>query len=163
MYALALSQPKHVVALQELKLTIQTLRKEGAIVGMHCCSNTLWEPILKLGIDILSLDTQLSLNQALSAGEGKPMIEYVNGGGRLALGVIPTTRSSVISSLNSKEIWNGVVEIFAANWGQDSERIQRVLKEALFTPACGLALHSTSDAELVLEKLIEVYESFDFQ
>ena len=36
--------------LQELKLMVQALRKEGVWVGLHCCSNTDWTRILGLGL-----------------------------------------------------------------------------------------------------------------
>ena len=36
------------------------------------------------------------------------------------------------------------------------ERVKKILSEAIFTPACGLALHSVADAELVLGSLLEL-------
>jgi hypothetical protein len=40
LFCLLPSLRKHGVGLQELKLLIQALRKQGAEVGLHCCSDT---------------------------------------------------------------------------------------------------------------------------
>jgi hypothetical protein len=162
LYALSLKQPKHVLCLQELKLMVQTLRKAGAWVGIHCCSNTDWDAVLKLGLDFISLDTQLSLADALATQNGQSMADFIRGGGRVSLGIIPTTHSLALPGLDAKKLSDGVLEIFAKCWEPHLDLVPQLLREALFTPACGLALHSPNDAELILEKLVEVYESFNF-
>ncbi|MBI2712424.1 MAG: hypothetical protein HYX41_06170 [Bdellovibrio sp.] len=162
LYAFSIKQPRHLLALQELKLMIQSLKKAGGWVGLHCCSNTHWESILKLGLDFLSLDVQLSLSEALTAGGGQAMADFIQTGGRLCLGIIPTHQNATLAQLDPREVSDGTLEIFAKNWEPHLQLLPQVLREALFTPACGLALHSPSDAELVLEKLAETYESFNF-
>jgi methionine synthase II (cobalamin-independent) len=159
LYALDPSHPKHLLCLQELRLMVQTLRKEGAQVGLHCCSNTHWESIFNLGIDYLSIDTSVSLGQALKASQGIALKEFIESGGKLSLGIIPTTRSSVLHSLDTRELTQGLLEDLHS-WYPQPEFIKKILREAIFTPACGLALQSTSDAELILEKLVEIYEYF---
>ena len=162
LYALSLKQPKHVLGLQELKLLVQTLKKAGASVGLHCCSNTHWESVFKLGLDFVSLDVQLSLVEALRCNEGKSFAEFIQSGGRISFGIIPTNKNLTLAQLDAKEISDQVLESFAQYWEPHLNLLPQTLKEALFTPACGLALHSPSDAELILEKLMEVYESFNF-
>jgi hypothetical protein len=160
LYALSPQNPKHMIAVQELRLMIQTLRKEGATVGLHCCSNTDWETVFNLGLDTLSLDTSISLKHALAAQAGQSMETFILGGGRLSLGIIPTTRSAALRSIETKEIVEQTRELFQHAWGSKPTLIQKTLQEALYTPACGLALQTISDAEMILEKLVEVYESF---
>jgi hypothetical protein len=157
-YLLDLKHPRHILALQELKLVIQTLQQEGARVGLHCCSNTIWESVLDLGLDILSIDTALSLGAAVSAQHGQAMKDYLTRGGILSLGIVPTTHSSVLSSLNSQTIAEQSLAVLVEHL--DSASVQRILKTSLFTPACGLGLQSNSDCELILEKLNEVYAYF---
>ncbi len=142
LYALSPANARHVLALQELKLLIQALRKEGVLVGLHCCSNTDWNMVLSLPLNYLSLDVALSLDSLL---EQKPAFDrFVRDGGKLSLGVIPTGRSSVLRSLDIQALANSLIEKLPAS----------VLRDALFTPACGLALQSATDAELILDYLI---------
>ena len=157
-YLLNPDEPRHVLALQELKLVVQTLRREGATVGLHCCSNTAWEAILDLGLDILSIDTALSLKSALSGRAREQMQRFLENGGTLSLGIIPTDSPATLAGLDSR----GIVEETLAMLLDplDTTSVQRILQTALFTPACGLGLHSCLDAELILEKLNEVYACF---
>jgi hypothetical protein len=157
-YLLNMKHPRHVLALQELKLVIQTLRREGAIVGLHCCSNTVWESVLDLGLDILSIDTALSLQSALSSLQGEAINTYLKQGGILSFGIIPTGRPSVLPSLDSRSIAEQTLAILLEHL--DSAAVQLILKSSFFTPACGLGLHSNFEAEFILEKLNEVYACF---
>jgi len=154
LYALSLSNPKHVLCLQELKLMIRTLQKAGTIVGVHCCSNTHWKAVFNLGMDILSI------GPALQTDEGKAMESFLNQGGRLSLGVVPTARSSVLNTLDKNELLEQLLSTFEKEGHLSPELLKKTLREAIYTPACGLALQSTTDAELILEKLIEIYEHF---
>ncbi|MGZ3708781.1 MAG: hypothetical protein ACXWPM_08360 [Bdellovibrionota bacterium] len=147
------SNPRHVLALQELKILVQTLRKEGVQVGLHCCSNTHWEAVLGLGLHYLSVDTSLSLESLLAAGEGRALKTFIEGGGKLSLGVIPTTRSSALHSLSVPALKRQLLKSFEQAWGAGSALTDRVLSEAIFTPACGLAYQSAADAEFILETL----------
>lgn len=163
-FALSLDQPRHLLCLQELKLLIQSLKKEGAWVGVHCCSNTQWSSVLKLGMDLLSMDTALSLQTALGIDEDpsevplvrKSMQEFLNSGGRLSLGIIPTTRTAVLRSLSADLLVDELKSTLNRAWPEPSPWSEKILKESLLTPACGMALQSISDSEWILEKLMEV-------
>jgi hypothetical protein len=161
LYAYSPQNPRHVLALQELKLVIQALRKEGVLVGLHCCSDTDWATVLGLPLHVLSLDTALSLEsllQSAATGGGDELERFVEQGGRLSLGVIPTGRSSLLHSLDATELYAGLVgELRSKLAGRagGTELAARILREAIYTPACGLALQSTADAELILEALTQ--------
>jgi hypothetical protein len=152
LYGLTLSNPRHVMAMQELKLLVQTLRKEGVLVGLHCCSNTDWAAVLSLPINYLSLDVGLSLPSLLS--KQKELKRFLSEGGKLSLGVIPTGRSPVLHSIQIETLREQLLEVFTQAWKSEPELIRKTLAEAIYTPACGLALQSTADAELILESLI---------
>lgn len=154
LYGLMASSSKFNVGLQELKLMIQTLRKEGVEVGLHCCSNTDWDAVLGLGVQVISLDTSLSLRNFLLPTRMPKVNEFIASGGRLSLGVIPTARSSVLHSLEPETIFSELLSAFQAA-GTSPELVRNILSQAIYTPACGLALHSVSDADLVLELLLE--------
>jgi methionine synthase II (cobalamin-independent) len=167
LYGLSRDNAKHILGLSELKIMTQSLAQEGAIVGLHCCSNTDWDLILDLtehGLKILSIDAGLSLPQLLGLDE-KPhessqkratrVERFLLSGGRLSLGVIPTARSSVLRSMKAKDHLENLLEIFKRAWPEKRSTQKLALESAVFTPACGLAFHSVDDAELVLENLTD--------
>ena len=149
LYTLDLANPKHLLAFNELKLLIQTLRKEGVLVGLHCCSNTNWKAVLGLGIHFLSVDTSFSLDH-LFAEASDSLKVFIRGGGKLSLGAVPTVRSNLLKTLTGAELFARLLETFGKAWAGDVDLIRKVLRESILTPACGLALHSTADAETVL-------------
>jgi hypothetical protein len=154
LFGLMASSTKFHLGLQELKLMIQTLKKDGVEVGLHCCSNTDWDAVLGLGIQVLSIDTALSLRALLTPSRLPAIEDFILSGGRLSLGVIPTARSSVLQSLEPEPIFSEILSSFQSS-GADPDLVRRILTQAIYTPACGLALHSVADADLVLELLLE--------
>jgi methionine synthase II (cobalamin-independent) len=154
LYAFDKTNPKHVLAFQELKLLIQTLKKNGIQIGLHCCSNTDWKSILTLGLNFLSIDTELSL-ESLIKTSGPELALFVQGGGRLSLGIVPSSRSSVLHSIRAEDLFKKL----QASLSQIPNGIGLlILKDSLLTPACGLALQSTADAEYILDTLNQVHE-----
>lgn len=147
--------PKHAMGLQELRVLIQTLRKDGARVGLHCCSNTHWPSILTLPIHLLSIDCALSLESVLSCEGGRPFESFIDRGGRLSLGVIPTGAGQLQGS-DASVIFSDLLAQFTRWIPESPERIRKILGEAVLTPACGLALHTIPEAEDVLGALIEL-------
>ncbi|MFL5276150.1 MAG: hypothetical protein ACJ79T_06745, partial [Myxococcales bacterium] len=137
LYAFDRRDPRHIVALQELKVLVLALQQEGALTGIHCCGNTDWAALLGLGLDIVSLDARLSLTSLLATGA---FAQFHDGGGTLALGIVPTDFSAT----------DDVGELVAL--------VQALLPEgplerAMLTPACGLALRSVQDAEHIFDEL----------
>ena len=137
LYAYDRRDPRHLVALQELRVLVLALKREGALVGVHCCGNTDWGALLGLGFDIVSLDARLSLTPLLATGA---FAQFHEEGGTLALGIVPTDFSAT----------DDVGELC------DLARVllpEAPLKRAMLTPACGLALRSVQDAEHIFEQL----------
>jgi methionine synthase II (cobalamin-independent) len=137
LYAYDRRDPRHVVALQELRVLVLALRHEGALVGVHCCGNTDWGALLGLGFDIVSLDARLSLTPLLATGT---FARFHEEGGILALGIVPTDFTAT----------DDVGELC------DLARVllpEQPLKRAMLTPACGLALRTVQDAEHIFDEL----------
>lgn len=158
LYGLSLANPKHLLGISELKIMLQTLKQEGAITGIHCCSNTNWDVLLGFassGLNILSIDTALSLESLLSEGRSQKVAAFLENGGRLSLGVIPTARSSALRSLKCETLFEDLVATLIQAWPNEPKRVQTILSTSIYTPACGLAFHSVDDAELVLDALSE--------
>jgi len=137
LYAYDRRDPRHLVALQELRVLVLALKREGALVGVHCCGNTDWGALLGLGFDIVSLDARLSLTPILATGAFEQFHEE---GGTLALGIVPTDFSATD---DVGELCDLASTLLPAE----------PLKRAMLTPACGLALRSVQDAEHIFEQL----------
>lgn len=155
LYGLLSSEPRHLMALQELRILIRALRKEGVIVGLHCCSNTDWKSVYSLELDILSVDSNLSLSSLLEDGES--FEKFLKSGGRLSLGVVPTSKNNEfdLPVYNANALYKKLFDIFGSRLGKRPELARQALATAIYTPACGLALQTTADAENVLATLLD--------
>jgi hypothetical protein len=146
-YCFSRRLPRHLLGLQELKLFLQALKKEAAVVGLHCCSNTDWEAVLGLGLDVLSIDTTLSLTSLLESPD--LVRKFQKDGGRLSLGVIPTAKGQAdLVGFHVEKAVPQFLECFEKA-GFKKEELQSLLRESIFTPACGLALHKVEDTEII--------------
>jgi len=156
-YCFSKETPRHLLGLQELKLLVQTLKKEGALVGLHCCSNTDWQSLLAIPIDVLSIDARLSLTSLLS--QNSELWGFLNHGGRLSLGVIPTGREpSEVSSFEPERAFAELLGTLDRYGFGGAPTLRNLVKKSIFTPACGLGLHSTEDAEIILSYAAEFAE-----
>jgi methionine synthase II (cobalamin-independent) len=155
LYGFMPTDPRHLLALQELKLLVQALRKENVIVGLHCCSDTDWASVLSLELSYLSLDTGLSLPSLLARSEA--LEQFLKGGGRLSLGVIPTDPShGGAGSFEPAALFEGLLTAFARSpLGAKPPLVKEALQKALYTPACGLAMHTAGQAEAALTALVD--------
>ncbi len=149
LFGLSTAHPKHLLGLQELKIVIQTLRKQKVLVGLHCCSNTDWSSLFKLDLDYLSIDVNLSLSSILDHPE--EVCTFVGKGGRFSLGLIPTQlESRDYEEFNLKGAYNRVEDLVISKLPGAPHVQALILKESLITPACGLALQSVPNSEAVL-------------
>ncbi|MFL5355148.1 hypothetical protein [Archangium sp.] len=147
LFAFERSNPRHLLAMQELRLLVVALQREGAMVGVHCCGNTNWASLLDAGLDLLSLDVRLSLDAVLD--ESEALARFLDSGAALSLGIIPT---DLASTYEVGELVDAVeVSLKAAL--PPGHAFSRVGAQVLLTPACGLAMRTVVDAERVLEQL----------
>lgn len=147
LYALEKHNLRHVLVLQELKMMVKALQQQGALVGLHCCSNTDWQQVLELGLDIVSLDARLSLDAVLEDGDA--WLKFLAGGSTLSLGIIPT---DLASSYKLDELVESVEASLRATTPR-SMPFEAVLAGMLLTPACGLGMRSVKDAERIVEEV----------
>jgi methionine synthase II (cobalamin-independent) len=146
-YTLSILHPHHQIVYQELKLLIQSLKKENIRVGLHCCSNTNWSALFDLGIDILSFDSALSLKSIESDEHQKSIEKFLARGGQFCFGIFRTDKEiKEIERSNDfiLEFKNSTKKILNSN----------NLKNSIFSAACGLALHSIEEAEIIKSDLI---------
>ena len=153
LYAFSRQQPHHIVMLQQLRINVMALKKRGARVGLHCCSDADWGALIGLGADFVAIDVQLSLPSLLKAGEA--LVTWVAMGGRLALGVIPTaTREAPLTAeqlLADMAQQLGKLEQY---FPTRASIFENILLRSLLTPACGLAFLTPADAGAVIDELV---------
>jgi hypothetical protein len=147
LYAFQRTLPRHLLALQEMKLLILALQREGALVGLHCCGNTDWAALLDTQPDLLSLDVRLSLDAMLE--ETEALARFLASGATLSLGIIPT---DLKSTYDVTELTESVEASLKAALPRGRSFTQ-VLAHVLLTPACGLAMRSVTDTERILGEL----------
>ena len=147
MYALDRGDPRHLLVLQEMRLMVVALQNEGALVGIHCCSDTDWSALLDLGVNLISADVRLSLDALLDSGPA--LSRFIDAGGVLSLGIIPTDLSA---SYRSDELVDAVDTSLRATF-KDERTYREIASRSLLTPACGLAMRQVADAEHVFEEL----------
>lgn len=147
LYAFDRDDPRHLIVLQELRLLVVALQKEGALVGLHCCSNTDWEMLLDLPLNLLSVDARLSLDAVLDSGEA--LHRFFATGAALSLGIIPTDLSS---DYKVEELVDAVETSLRATF-RDEASFKDIASRSLLTPACGLAMRSVVDAERTFDEL----------
>jgi hypothetical protein len=138
LYAFDRRDPQHLVSMQELRVVVLALRREAALVGVHCCGNTEWAPLLALGWDIVSIDARLSLDAVLATGLAYERFQAA--GGVLSLGIVPTDVSVP-------------ADVDAVLSHARARLSAQALARSLLSPACGLALRTVPDAETVFSEL----------
>lgn len=125
---------------------IDAARGAGAVVGVHCCAQAPWAEVLEAGFDVISLDARLSLEALVETG--RSWRAFLARGSRLCLGVIPTDMGA---DFRLESLCEGIEASLRATTPNPRE----VLRRALLSPACGLALHSHASAARVFAGLRE--------
>ncbi len=144
LFSLDLNQIKHRLAFEELRILVQTLKKESIHVGIHCCSDTDWKAVLSLGINTLSIDAELSLTRLLS--QKQALESFLHQGSNLSLGVIPTTGQNRFRVWAEPELlWDALTQKLELALGH--ELTQKMIASSWWSPSCGLALMTPEDAE----------------
>lgn len=129
-----------------LKRMVEVLRDRGVLVGIHCCAAGDFDPYLDWPLDFLSFDFSL----ASPWEDAERLWVFRQRGGRLALGVVPTSLTSAWHP--KKEVERCRSRLRAALGAADAEEL---LRESLLTPACGLGLRSPEEASAVFAALKE--------
>lgn len=128
--------------------------QDRAIVGLHCCGRADWQAVLQAGPQILSLPVGAGLVEHAGA-----LVGYLEGGGWVAWGAIPTG-GPLITSVDV--LWRRLL----SEWDMlVAEGCDPVLlhQRAIITPACGLAGFTVQQAELVAGLAAELARRLESQ
>lgn len=138
---------------------ISSLRQHwtGVLIGVHCCANTDWSILLEHNIDVLSFDAyEFFDNLILYSSQ---LSDFINKGKFLAWGIVPTSEEAI-----KKETAEGLAEKLKKNIellagkGLDKEKL---LKQIIITPACGLGSRTVETSEHALHLLDSIKKTLE--
>lgn len=124
----------------------EPIRKAGALVGVHVCANTDWGLIFQCPLDIINLDAYQFFDRFALYRE--PCFRFLERGGIVAWGMVPTADEAVIEAVSAEELakrWTEQVKEFCGT----ERSVEAVLAQSLFTPSCGCGTLSERHAERV--------------
>jgi hypothetical protein len=122
----------------------------GGIKGVHCCSNTDWEFLLKLGIDVVFFDAYKDAKTLLIYPS--EIKEYIEGGGMISWGIVPNDGNSI-----KGETVQSLAEKMERNFQSLTVKgvdMQKLLRQSLLSTSCGLgSCENAVEAEGMMEVL----------
>ena len=140
---------QRVEVIRLLREVIEYLRsRSNVLVGIHCCGNTDWSMIIETGVDIVNFDAFDYMDYFLLYK--REIIKFLENGGTVAWGVVPTTSFTGEETLDSlkMQLEKGLNTLY--EWGIDKNT---VAERSIITPACGVGAIDPDKAERILELL----------
>ena len=133
-----------------LSQVIQAIHQAGGLAGIHVCGNTDWGMVMATGADIVNFDVPGYFDRLLLYGQD--LVQFVNRGGTLAWGMVPTADGAAIAKAR-------VADMEASFWGHVQTLVdmgldkEQLMAQSLITPACGLGTLGMEDALRVMTLL----------
>ncbi len=142
------ARPELLTALNRAAAAIHA---EGAMAGLHCCADTDWSLVLATDLDLVSFDAH-EYFQGLAL-HTRELAAFVERGGVLSWGIVPTSAAAVEIGAHGlvAELDGHLAELERQGIARE-----RLLDQALLTPACGLGTRTVAAAEQVLDVLTEL-------
>lgn len=133
--------------LEMFNVVSSLIKKFGGIVGMHCCGKSNWEIPINASVDMINFDSYLYPQSV--AIHHKKIQTFLNNGGILAFGIIPTIDDELIQKISEEELiekFESAVQMFVDK-GISKEQI---IKHSFITPSCGCGSLSLEGAHKVI-------------
>jgi len=140
-------------SLRLLRETSDAIEHAGGIPGIHCCSNADWTLVINSNVRIINFDAYEYINTIMIYPE--EFTRFLQGGGYLAWGIVPTTDS--IKDVN--------LDLIKRHFESSIERLSKILpstlllSQILLTPSCGAGSLSVEEAVKVFHILRALKES----
>lgn len=136
---------------QAVDQVVERISEGGGIAGIHCCGNTDWSILFETQVEIVNFDAYDYMDKMALYPE--QISAFLDRGGNLAWGLIPTSPEAKEESAESlvQRFHSGVERL--VRLGVDQERLVR---QCLVTPACGMGSMSEAAALRNLAVLAEL-------
>lgn len=142
-------------AVRLLREVVNDIKDSGAIAGIHCCGKADWAMVFSSGIDILNIDAYFYWDTLSLYPE--EVRAFINKGGFIAWGIIPTT--DAIRNVN--------LQILREQLGRGLSSLKKIaipeeklLSQLLLTPSCGTGSMEIADALKAFSLLKELRNSY---
>jgi hypothetical protein len=138
-----------------LREIVMHIKERGGIAGIHCCGKADWPLILSSGIDVFNYDSYFFWDTLSIYPE--EVKEFINNGGVIAWGVVPTTdviREVTLDGLG-EQLERGLTSLEKTGIPGDKLRNQ-----ALLTPSCGTGSLKIEDALKVFSLLKDLRNTY---
>lgn len=136
---------------EEFKEIFAMIHGSGALTGVHVCAGADWSILFQSDVDIVNFDAYEYF--ATVASYPQDIKNYLERGGVLAWGIVPTSEKATREDtpLLLKRLEEYMDQL--ADKGIDR---QRLLSQALITPACGTGTLSLEMAERIYRLAAEI-------
>lgn len=127
---------------------VEFIHREKGLAGVHVCANTEWDMLLNTPIDIISFDA-FSYFDKFMLYPG-PITAFLNRGGILAMGIVPTAKADVIAAQTVETLRERLEDQIAQLQALGFDR-ETILSQIFITPSCGTGSLDFDSAKRVLE------------
>lgn len=140
--------------LRLLTETASAVEDAGAIAGIHCCANADWTLVLDCGVKVISFDAYHYFENL--AIYHKEIGEFLENGGYLAWGIVPTTDDIIAETPES------LIHKFRVRVEALKKHIPPDLLEprSILTPSCGTGSRTTAETIKIFQLLLRLKEAF---
>jgi methionine synthase II (cobalamin-independent) len=131
------------------------IRAAGGLAGVHVCANTDWSLFFGGSLDVINFDAYTYFERF--ALYRRDLVDFVDRGGIVAWGIIPTLEEDIINQENADSL--------VGRWRQQIERLvgtdfslETIFRQSIITPSCGCGTLPEPLAERVIHLTREVSE-----
>jgi hypothetical protein len=129
------------------------IESAGGISGIHCCGKADWHMVIQSGVKILNFDAFEYFDTfAMYSDDVKT---FLDGGGYLAWGIVPT--SDAIATISDRDIESLFKERLAKL--KDIIKSNLIFSQSLITPSCGAGGRTVAEAERIFRLCRRLKES----
>ncbi|MBA3027996.1 MAG: hypothetical protein FP816_04165 [Desulfobacteraceae bacterium] len=136
-----------------LEEVISAIHEAGGLAGIHVCGNTDWSLLLESSVDIINFDAYAYFDRFVLYGDH--VRKYLNTGGVLAWGIVPTLLAEDIDRETSDSLARNLRGRMEQLGALGIEK-QRIYNQSLITPSCGTGSLSVERAQKVLSMTREI-------
>lgn len=132
------------------------IKENGGISAIHCCGKCDWNIPISANVDIINFDAYtFAENLSLHSKEIKSFLEQ---GGKLAWGIIPTLHPEVLENTSLEEMY-AVFEKAVKYLTEKGINEKIIITNSLITPSCGAGALNENLAEKAMDLTKQLSDS----